>query len=111
MTLWDKLMALKDALNYGEKLQDSAVWKDKAILSTLIAGVLACIVPFVPELQALDQAVVRDFGLNLGWGLYAVFGLYNAYVHTATSDSVGFKQRSGDPSKQSANKYKLCILI
>ena len=100
MSLWRKLMALKEALNYGEKLQDSAVWKDKAILANVIAGLLACIVPFVPQLADFNQAEIRDLGLNLGWGLYAVFGLYNAYVHAATSTSVGFGKRSGDVAKK-----------
>lgn len=92
MSMWDKAKAAADAVQYGKKLENSENWKDKAILGNIFAGILACVVPFVPELQNVDPGTLHDYGLYIGWGVYAAF---NLYTHVATSESVGI----GKPKK------------
>lgn len=89
MSLWAKLMGAKDALNYGEKLKDSATWKKQAIAVSALAGFLKAVFAFVPGLDTIDEQTLNYLS-NGGWGLFLA---YNMYVHAATSDSVGLPSK------------------
>lgn len=87
MGLWDKLMALKDALNYGEELNNKELWKTSAVLVS-ISGFIQAVMVFVPGLQGVDAYLVD----KLSNGVYAAVCIYNAYIHVATSKSIGLDQ-------------------
>ena len=85
MGLFDKLMALRNALNYGEQLGNSATWKVRAIRINAIAGLVAVLLPFV-GMENVDHETINDFAAGVG----AVYALFNAWAHVSTSAKVGF---------------------
>lgn len=90
MTLWDKLMALKNALNYGEQLKNPATWKQRTVRITAVVGLLVTALPFVPAFEAMSQADLHDAAVLISNGVDGVLLLFNAYMQYATSAKVGF---------------------
>lgn len=92
MSLWTKAIAVRDALNYGEKLKNSATYKNQAATVNAVVGLLSALTPFIGALAEIEPGVLRDAYLNIGLGVYGAISVYNWIVHVATSDSVGFKK-------------------
>ncbi len=86
MNVWQKLMALRQALNYGEKLGNSATWKLRTERLNALIGVLSALLPFIGGLEHVDSQIIVDVATGIG-GFY---GLWNWYFTRATSDKVGF---------------------
>lgn len=84
MNLFQKLMALRNALNYGEQLANRQTWKNGAMAMSAVAGLLSMALPFIKGLEYVDPATIDD----VARGVWGVVCLFNAYVHPATSKSV-----------------------
>lgn len=84
MGWWSKIIQMRDALNYGEQLSNSATWKNAAIAVNAVSGFLSALLLFVPAFEDLDKAVVDD----IARGVFGVVCLFNLYVHPATSKTV-----------------------
>jgi hypothetical protein len=85
MSLFTKILAARDAINYGEKLANSETWKKQAIAVSAIAGLLSAALPFIPNLEGVTDATVNQIAA----GVYAVYSVYTMFVTAATSESVG----------------------
>lgn len=88
------LMALIEALHKGKQLANPAVWKNSAILVSLLGG-------FLGSAAALAKEMGYDTGLTQAdWAAIAgsVALIYNAVVHVTTSRTVGLPSpRKPDP--------------
>lgn len=85
MSLLTKILAARDAINYGEKLANSETWKTQAIAVSAITGLISAVLPFVPALENVDATTITQ----ISSGVYAVYSVYTMFVHAATSESVG----------------------
>ncbi len=100
MSLLSKALSARNALNYGEKLADSATYKTQAATVNAVVGLLTALTPFVSALVEIDPNVLHDAYLNLGLGVYGGVCVYNWFMHVATSDSVGFGKRLDQSTKK-----------
>lgn len=94
MSLWQKLMALKNALNYGEQLANAATWKQRTARSTAIVGLLTALLPILDAFGGLDSNALREAAHNIALGIDGLWFLFNGYMHYATSVKVGFNGTS-----------------
>lgn len=60
MNLWQKLMAAKNALRYGEQLADSATWKHSAIAVSALTGIISTALACFPGFGHVDPAQVEN---------------------------------------------------
>lgn len=84
----NKIGALWRALQAGEKLSNSATWKNRQTAINALLAVLGCIALFLPI-----EVSHEDLQLIAG-GIGAVGGLFNAWATTSTSRTVGLPARS-----------------
>lgn len=100
----ETIKALFRALRAGEQLADSATWKQRQNAASAILVLLGCIAPFLGRfgitVGAEDMAAVAG-------GIAAVGGLFNAYLTTATSKTVGLPARRGNPDDPRADPSNL----
>jgi hypothetical protein len=85
MTIFEKLIAARNAVNYGEQLANSATWKQRTTRINALFGLVAAALPFA-GIDA-DAETMRDFAGGIG----AVWVLYNNYIHAATSTKIGLQ--------------------
>lgn len=85
MSLLTKILAARDAINYGEKLADSETWKKQAIAVSALTGLLSAALPFIPNLEGVTDATVNEIAA----GVYAVYSVYTMFITAATSTTVG----------------------
>ena len=89
MNWFQKLMSLRDALNYGEKLSNPATWKKAQNAVNAVAGLLTTVAPFVPQLTDVPMETLAPLFTYIGGGAYAVVTLFNLFVTTASTDKIG----------------------
>lgn len=86
-----QVTTLLGALQKGSKLANSGAWKDVAIKTNLVSFLAAVV----------SAAAAFGFGVPIPPGtietvaalIVGGLGLYNTYVHTATSNSVGLSPK------------------
>lgn len=91
MTLWEKLLSLRNALNYGEQLANPATWKQRTVRITAVVGLLVNVLPFIEAFAAMSNQELRDAAVLISNGVDGVLLLFNAYMQYATSVKVGFR--------------------
>jgi len=89
MSFWKKILAARNAINYGEQLSDSATWKKSAVAVSAIAGLLAAIFPFIPHLDQVDEQTIK----SVAGGVYAVYSIFIMYTHAATTTTIGLSPK------------------
>lgn len=72
-----------NALKLGQSLQSPELWKEWQNVVNVFGGALPVLAIFYPPAQHLIDA---DFAGKF----YALLGIINVYLTTATSDKVGF---------------------
>jgi len=80
------------ALQQGQQLASSAAWKSGAVkvnIASVLVTVITAILPMFGITIPLPDGVIAAAA-----GLIAT-GIYNIYVHLATSKTVGLKPKSG----------------
>ncbi len=90
MNIRQKIIAARNALNYGEQLANAATWKQRTARSTAIVGLLTASLPFLDAFGALDSNALREAAHNIALGIDGLWFLFNGYMHYATSVKVGF---------------------
>jgi len=85
-----KIAPFITALQQGEQLTNAASWKSGAVkvnLASVLVTVVTTILPMFGVTVPLPDAAVAGIA-----GLIAT-GIYNAYVHLATSKTVGLRPK------------------
>ncbi len=88
MSLLDKIFAAAKAVNKGESLKDPATWKNRTMLMNVFLAFLALIPQFVTTIAMTDAEQNA-----IAYGFVTIVGVYNAYMHAATSTKVGLPSR------------------
>lgn len=73
------------ALKLGNELSDPATWKNRAVLTTVIGGLLYIIVPYLPASIA-PTPEVTDLITD---AIISIVAVVNSYLMIATSKKVG----------------------
>lgn len=94
MNWFEKLMSLRDALNYGEKLANPATWKKAQNAVNAVTGLLTVAAPFVPQLAHVPPETLTPLFSYLGGGAYAAVTLFNMFVTTASTDKIGLQPKT-----------------
>lgn len=84
MSLLTKILAARDAVNYGEQLANSATWKKGAIAITAMTGLITAVLSVIPGLENANPKDVQD----IAEGVYAAVALFNVYVHKASTTKI-----------------------
>jgi hypothetical protein len=79
----EKLYAAVNALKQGECLKEPATWKNSTLLMNPLMGVLTSI-SIMADLPMTDSQQS-----TIAFGIMTIAGLYNQYIHLATSAKVG----------------------
>ena len=86
----NKFLAVFTALRHGSSLTDPAVHKNRQNLINALIGLLGALAVFLPmEVSADDVA-------NIAGGIASVWGLFNIYYTTATTDKIGMLPSNGN---------------
>lgn len=81
----DKVVALFSLLKYGQSVADPALWKQRQVNATMLAGVIMAV---VNTLAVFGVAVPIDLTVaNMAAG--AIVSLVNVYLTYATTDKIG----------------------
>ena len=84
-----KLFSAIEVLQKGKALQNPETWKNNSALMSIILGALALIPQFFPNIP-LDTSAQNA----IAFGLVSAIGVFNGYVHIASSDKVGLPPKS-----------------
>lgn len=84
----NKLSAFFAVLRYGSSLTDSATWKVRQNLINTLVGLLGALAVVV-TLFGVDLNVSTDDLMAIAGGIASIWGLFNSYITTATTDKIG----------------------
>lgn len=84
----NKLSAFLAVLRYGSSLTDSATWKVRQNLVNALIGLLGALA-VVATLFGVDLNVSTDDLMAIAGGIASIWGLFNNYITTATTDKIG----------------------
>jgi len=90
-----KIAPFITALQQGRQLTNAAAWKSGAVkinLASILVTIITAILPMFGVTIPLPDAAVAAIA-----GLIAT-GVYNVYVHLATSKTVGLRTKSKPPT-------------
>ena len=79
----EKLFAAANAVKAGECLKNPATWKNNTMLMNTLVVIIGSIPTFI-EFPMTDGQIN-----SIAYGVVTVVGLYNTYIHAATSTKVG----------------------
>lgn len=82
------LQAMFQAMQYGKEVADPAAWKNRAIITNAITGVLFALMAIGRSFGVgieLDKTVVE----GLAGGIVSLVAIFNAIIHLTTSKKVG----------------------
>jgi hypothetical protein len=84
----EKLFILIDVLQKGKALQNPETWKSSSALMSIFLAALALIPQFtdIPMDASAQNAIA--------FGIVSAIGVFNGYVHIASSDKVGLQRKS-----------------
>lgn len=86
--IFQKVLAARDAINYGESLSNPGIWSDRAAASSAVAGILGVATVFAPSFQLSPDDLQAIAG-----GIAAVGGVLNWYLHSATNKDAGVRRK------------------
>ncbi len=90
------IFALPEVLRQGKALANSASWKNHQVTANMIAAFLASVFALLQVFLGIDLGVSNETLLAIGSGVLAVYGVYNSYVTTATSEKIGVQDKAPD---------------
>lgn len=94
MNFFQKLMAIRDALNAGEKLANAETWANVTACTGAIVMLLNAVKALVPQLQVVDDETFKQ----IAEGAFYLWGVVSIFVHPAVVEGAGL------PSKRRPNK-------
>lgn len=87
-------MGLLKALQEGEELENSTLWKNRAIVSQAVASVIGAGVA-VAGACGVRVDLDADAIATIAGGVVALVALLSAVAHLATSRRVGVRKKGG----------------
>jgi hypothetical protein len=87
MDFFKKLLAFRNALNYGEQLANATTWKKSGIAIGALSGLLAIVFGMVPGLEGVDVGTID----KISNGIFAVGTVYQLFIHVATTKKLGLR--------------------
>lgn len=86
--IFQKVIAIRDAINYGEHLAEPGVWSNRSAVASALVGLLGLVSVFMPSFQ-----ISAEDAQNIAAGIAAVGGIVNAYLHVASNPHAGLRRK------------------